>query len=107
MKLVRMAKMAKEKSSIVMFLNDTLKLKPGSERLLIFVFLVTIFAHIMGCMWYFIAKLDDLRPETWVVRMGLVDAPHSEIYLTCIYYIFTTITTVGYGDISGETSYEK
>lgn len=35
------------------------------------------------------------------------DMDNSDQYLTAMYYAFTTITTVGYGDISGITSIEK
>jgi hypothetical protein len=66
-----------------------------------------LFVHVMGCLWYFLAKYDGLSPDTWIVRYGIQDASKSEIYLSCAYYIFTTITTVGYGDIAPYTFNEK
>jgi hypothetical protein len=35
------------------------------------------------------------------------DMPPSEQYLTSVYFTVTTITTVGYGDISGSSISEK
>lgn len=72
-KMFRMFKMVKESGKIYRFLNQVLKLKANYERLFYFVLLMMLFCHIMACMWYFIAKLDDLGPETWVVRYGYQD----------------------------------
>lgn len=35
-----------------------------------------------------------------------MDETHGEIYLICLYFAITSLTTVGYGDISGYTSTE-
>jgi len=35
------------------------------------------------------------------------DEEQDHLYLTSIYFTVTTITTVGYGDISGNTKVEK
>jgi len=37
----------------------------------------------------------------------LYDASYADIYIYSIYWSVTTITTVGYGDISGENNLEK
>jgi len=64
-----------------------------------FTFTVLISAHIVGCFWYFIAKQDNFPPESWVVTNGLVDQSKATQYLASIYWTFTTLVTVGYGDI--------
>ena len=57
--------------------------------------------HIVGCLWVFIAKLsssdDENAPATWISELG--DMPETTLYLTSLYFVVTTITTVGYGDI--------
>lgn len=58
-------------------------------------------------MWYFFAKLDDIYPDTWVVRYNYVDSSIWELYVASFYFTITTITTVGYGDISGGTTLER
>jgi hypothetical protein len=30
--------------------------------------------HLMGCLYFTVAKLEDLNPETWVSRNGLIDS---------------------------------
>ena len=35
------------------------------------------------------------------------DIPNGGLYLTSFYFIITTMTTVGYGDISGDNNLER
>ena len=37
----------------------------------------------------------------------LEEKKHMEIYVTSFYYTISTITTVGYGDISGQNTLER
>ena len=57
-------------------------------------------------MWYFAAKLDGFNPDTWIVRYGYMDEELGDLYLVCLYFAITSLTTVGYGDISAFTSAE-
>jgi hypothetical protein len=52
---------------------------------------------------------SDFITESWIVRMGLFDVPESnfQIYWTACYFVTTSITTVGYGEISGSSWPEK
>jgi len=42
---------------------------------------------------------DDVEGSTWIKEEWKKDATNSELYLLAFYYIITTMTTVGYGDI--------
>ena len=66
-----------------------------------------VIVHIIACMWFFTAKLSNFNPDTWVARFGMVDAGNSVLYLASIYWAFTTLTTVGYGDINSYTVTEQ
>ena len=85
-----MLKIAKEKSKLVKFLNEKLKISVGFERLLFFILLFTVLCHIVSCLWYFsqtnyihyrvfCARLDDFAPETWIVRYGYQDLKDWEV----------------------------
>ena len=75
----------------------------GTSRLIATVFVILIMGHISACMWFFFAKLDDLGPDTWVSRYGWVDESSGMLYLRGLYFTFTVITTVGFGDIYAYT----
>jgi hypothetical protein len=60
--------MVKESNKLVRYLNEALKLKVGYERLFIFMVVMLLFCHIMGCFWYLTAKFSDFWPDTWVSR---------------------------------------
>ena len=50
---MKMLKIVKEKSKLVKFLNEKLRIGVGFERLLFFILLFTILCHIVACLWYF------------------------------------------------------
>lgn len=45
--------------------------------------------------------MGELVEEGWVERYDYGNSPKGEQYLAAVYFIVTTITTVGYGDITG------
>lgn len=59
--------------------------------------------HVFACFWYLCANLEDLGPETWVARKGLVNEPEIVKYLYAMHWATQTVTTVGYGDIPANT----
>lgn len=71
-----------------------------------FLVIVSLCIHLMGCLWYFSAKLYEFEPDTWVVRHGFIDENTGYQYLASIYWTVTTIVTVGYGDITARTELE-
>ncbi len=77
------------------------------ERLLLFFFVFGILCHSLSCLWFLVAKLQDFHQGTWVARYGYLDAGVGEQYVASLYFIVETITTVGYGDISGGTPAEQ
>jgi hyperpolarization activated cyclic nucleotide-gated potassium channel 1 len=57
-------------------------------------------------MWVFTAKLED-DPESWLMSKGFQDGDTKNLYIVAVYWAFTSLTTVGYGDISANTSIER
>jgi hyperpolarization activated cyclic nucleotide-gated potassium channel 1 len=54
-------------------------------------------------LWHYIATLE-VDPDSWVVRNKLENKSNFTRYIASIYYAFTALTTVGYGDIHAKTA---
>ncbi len=108
-KLLRMSKMAKKGNvnRITKFFLEKLKVNANVERLIYFILTFLLLNHLSACIWYFMAKLQDLDPDCWVVRLGYIDYTNFEIYVISFYWTLTTVTTVGYGDVSAGTTIER
>lgn len=57
-----------------------------------------LMAHLFACIWYFVSS-SRADPGTWISRGGFDGEPPLDLYITSVYYIYTTFTTCGYGDI--------
>jgi CRP-like cAMP-binding protein len=111
-RLIRIARICKlvrhsRESEVMEKFQDLLQLNRGVMRIVSFALTILVIVHIVGCLWFFLAKLEGFTPDSWVVRHRLVDSPMSSQYIAAIYWSFTTLATVGYGDIVGKTDLER
>ena len=83
-------------------------------RMLRMSFFFFLFAHWIACLWFALGswnyrKSDGL--EGWL--SGLTPpldpdkTPRGDLYITALYWVFTTWITIGYGDIHPRTDLEK
>ncbi len=63
-----------------------LNLDLGIMRLMKTLVVVFFIVHLFGCSWFFLAKLSNFSPDTWVVRYDLLDNPPIEQYLAAVYW---------------------
>ena len=76
----------------------------------------------MACFWIFTAELSTEHSDyeqshehhegheeekNWIISGGYNETDISSLYITAVYYTVTTISTVGYGDISGNNDVER
>ena len=88
----------------------------GVTRLVNIVVIVLFATHLVACIWHGIGvKLDveeaqdcegDVE-EGWVCREDMTEKSSGHTYVAALYWSFSTLTTVGYGDIAGRTVEEQ
>lgn len=59
--------------------------------------------HVAACIW---VAIGTNNTGTWVDDGNFRDAGEFTLYITSLYWVVTTLTTVGYGDIIGFTKIE-
>jgi hypothetical protein len=73
----------------------------GNSIKALILFLVTIIMlHLSTCIWVFLGLYDSDANTSWIYRYKLQDSPNYIVYFAGFYFMFCTLTTVGYGDFS-------
>mmetsp|Transcript_34427 Transcript_34427/g.41595 ORF Transcript_34427/g.41595 Transcript_34427/m.41595 type:complete len:757 (-) Transcript_34427:134-2404(-) len=107
MKLLRLFRISR---LLARYQDDLFELLPIIDMMKLLSVLFFL-GHFMGCFFYFFASLDTFRLEhekdvdSWVD--SLEGQPVLTKYVASMYWAFTTMTTVGYGDISAVTIAER
>jgi hypothetical protein len=72
--------------------------------LLIIVFLILI--HWIACVWFLAPYLADFPQNSWVTAEGIATEDLTTQYIRSLYWVVTTVATVGYGDILPANDFE-
>lgn len=75
-------------------------------RVAMLLFILCSITHWFACIWYIVGTAGDDDDETWLSKMKLVDSNTSEQYAYALYFTLTTMTTVGYGDVTPQNPTE-
>lgn len=79
---------------------------PGYIRVIKYLGVILVITHCIACLWFATAYVDGFPRDSWVVSAGIEAANPLTQYLRSLYWTITTMTTVGYGDISPGRSVE-
>ncbi|OMJ80534.1 hypothetical protein SteCoe_19174 [Stentor coeruleus] len=109
LRFLKLLKFTRTLSSIEFFnkLFELLNVTDGIIRMGKFFIMFLLVIHINGCIWYFIARIDDLNNETWLIRYNTDFLSNGDLYLMSIYFVMQTIATIGFGDIVPFTIIER
>lgn len=99
------------KNKAIEKMGSVFKIGKAFERLAMFMALLLLLSHFIGCFWIFIARTfqeeDEDTIDSWIKKGEFTDYSSFELYTTSFYFAMTTITTVGYGDIRGNSTTER
>ena len=110
LKLARVMKLGKYLAR----LENTAGISPAAFDLLKLLFEVIFICHIFCCCWYLIC--EGMTSNSWIDQSDKIyslsdtSLRYSDLvtkYFTSLYYVFTTLTTVGYGDIVANNTSER
>ena len=77
-------------------------------------YVAAVLVNLLACLWFFVARTEGglQGATTWMSKVEiagnpLLQAPYSSMYVASAYFAVTTLTTVGYGDITAATTTER
>ena len=62
-------------------------LSVAGERLLAFIMVVLVIFHVTACLWYLLAQIEGLYPDSWVVRYGFQDSDNIKVIINIFYIL--------------------
>ncbi|KAF5298054.1 hypothetical protein FQA39_LY11822 [Lamprigera yunnana] len=78
----------------------------------------TLVAHWLACLWYVIADKEKERNDNnwdlgWIhnlaekLKISVENVSHADSYVTALYFTCSSLTSVGFGNVSANTTNEK
>lgn len=109
LRLLRLAKLRKLMMKIEDVLSNTfIVMLFLLMKLLIVVFFI---AHVTASFWYYVSDSEsELHPVTWISNFEINSKralDYNDFYIAALYWAFTTMATVGFGDFVPFTAVER
>ena len=102
LKIVKVYKMLNSNTTIDFYTEILSKSEALDDNgsFIITIFLSFCFLNLTSCIFIFFGKYSY---PSWIIKLNIQEESYLNLYLTSTYFIIVTITTVGYGDITGDT----
>lgn len=104
-----------EKSKIIFdaFFSSFMKTQSVkmASNLLCMIYMLVVISHIFGCFWSHIGfwRMHEFN-DGWIVKLtsdGIQEQDFWSVYVTSCYFVITTFSTIGYGDVIGKSNMEN
>lgn len=94
-------------SNIIDYFN--LQEKLGNEILSLINLLATLFffAHNFACIWHYTGTINYDNQISWLDDFHIQNADWDTRYIASLFFTFTVMTTIGFGDITPQNSMER
>ena len=114
-RLVRLLKLARlvKLSRYVSLIEDYVGISPATFDLASLFVQIIFIAHILGCIWWGLGIVMSEPGNGWMddpygyLHGSIRDSDLFTKYVCSIYFIFTTLATVGFGDILASNTLER
>jgi len=110
-RLLRLVKVIKGKGKFLQKIGKVVNVGEGMERCMFSFIIFIMFSHFSACFWIFTAEVSEegeqVSDDNWIHSGDYQKLTNSQLYITSFYFTITTMTTVGYGDISGTNTIER
>ncbi|CAD8153584.1 unnamed protein product [Paramecium octaurelia] len=107
-KLIKMSRMLKffiQKKKYGEMLNQFSNISQNIRVMIISLLSVILVSHLFSCFWYFVGTISS-ETQTWIDQY-VGNESNFERYIMSMYWVFQTMATTGYGDISATNSTEQ
>ncbi|KAA8499941.1 Potassium voltage-gated channel subfamily H member 7 [Porphyridium purpureum] len=81
------------------------RVKYARRKMIVVVMFAALLAHWIACLFYFFAALQGPGSVTWIsVDVRETNPTNLQLYIYALYFSIYTITTIGYGDVTPEST---
>jgi len=103
LKLIKLIKCIGNNNIVLNYIINELNEIPFFESwsfLLSNILIFLLVLHLTACMHIFVSSTTF---PNWIIQKELQTSPFIKVYLSSVYFLITTVTSVGYGDIIGSS----
>lgn len=86
--------------------ETNIQLNPTFIRMCKLVIVIILINHWVACAWFMIGSWETSSGDSWLISKSLQSVGKRTQYMNSLYWAITTLTTVGYGDITPTTEIE-